>query len=199
MNDSDKIEILKEQIASLRSEVVRYSDSQRTIARYAVVGTAAVVALRKELAVADLEALLPIFPIVAMGMFAIMVLENVFIFRTGRWLAAAERQLNAIAGEDFLQYEQSIRDWRSNWLTHGPVATTLFSMLASAAYYWCFFYLVSFSDLSYPIIVVLWILAIIAHLFALIYFIRMVGELRAGIPVLPPASGNDVLGSPPEP
>ncbi|HKP74826.1 MAG TPA: hypothetical protein VJT67_04750 [Longimicrobiaceae bacterium] len=197
MDDSDKIEILKEQIASLRSEVVRYSDSQRTIARYAVIGTAAVVALRKDLPNEGLESLLPILPIVAMGMFAIMVLENVFIFRAGRWLAAAEIQLNALAGEDFLQYEQSIRDWRSNWLAYHPALTTLFLILASAAYYWCFFYLSSFSDLSDPIIVVLWILAIIAHLFALIYFIRMVGELRAGIPTLPPTFAHD-LGSPPE-
>lgn len=186
MDENQKVEILREQIAALRSEVVRYSDSQRTIARYSIIGVAAIAVLRKDLSIGDFETFLPIVPIIGMGMIAVMVLENVFIFRSGRWLAAAEKQLNEIAGEPFLVYEQSIRNWRTKWLSYGRVPTISFLVAATIAYFWCFFYLLTFSDLSlHPgIVLVLIIFAVIAYLFAGIYFVRMAGELRAGIPDL---------------
>ena len=188
MNEVEKLTILREQITALRSEVVRYSDSQRTIARYAVVGVAAIAALRKDLSISDFEAFLPIVPILAMGLIAILVLENVFIFRSGRWLAAAEQQLNAIAGEEFLRYEQSIHTWRRKWLAHGLVAAAIL-VVATVGYFGSIIYLFTFSDLAlHPgIALVIWIFAIIAYLFAALYFIRMIGELRAGVPTLHPA------------
>ena len=85
MTNSERIAVVQEHNRALRAEVASNSESQRQLFRMALVGLVAVFALRKDLTLADLGTLLPIIPIVAMGVAAFWAAKTALIFSSSSW------------------------------------------------------------------------------------------------------------------
>jgi len=133
MESKDKIHIVQSNIEALRKEIHLRIESQNNLWRLVIAGLAAVVVLKSDI---DVGRFLPILPIVGMLILAYWFGETLFVFRTGRWIASMEGQINTLVGKDILQYESTMwrqrkatlwgKDWFYLILAAGATATYLF-------------------------------------------------------------------------
>lgn len=183
LTNSERIAVVQEHNRALRAEVASNSESQRQLFRMALVGLVAVFALRKDLTLADLGTLLPIIPIVAMGVAAFWAAETALIFRLARGLAEGERKINQIAGEVLVTHEQNFWAWRKRWLPRSFAFVASLFLLLSGGYYWLVQDLMRSSSLSSQIgfDYIVYSAAVITHVIASVYGVRIVGELRSDL------------------
>jgi hypothetical protein len=130
----DQLAIVRAHVESLQAEIRANSESQRTLFRLCLAGIAAVVALRKDISLDDLQVFLPPAPILAMGVLAFWLAETTFVVRQGRWLAIAEKNINRLAGEPLVQYEQALWQRRTQRFSWPPWKFWTVGLMFSGAY-----------------------------------------------------------------
>ena len=133
METKDKIFIIQSNIEALRKEINLRIESQNNLWRLVIAGLAAVVILKSDF---DIGRFLPVLPVVGMLILAYWLGETLFVFRTGRWIASMEAQINTLVGHDLLQYESTLwrqrkatlwgKDWFYLALAAGATAIYLF-------------------------------------------------------------------------
>lgn len=180
MEDSEKVAIIQEHAKTLRAEVQRNAESQRKLFQWVILGIAGAVALRKDVAVSDLQAFLPFMPILAMIIIAFWLAETSFSFRCGRWLSLAEERINELASGELVGYEQELLRWRRRVFNHNWIYYVLGYLGLSIAYYTLVAYLMSVSELRRHagFTVLVYTLAVISNLSALVQLFRVRYELR---------------------
>jgi len=118
METKDKVSVIQANIDSLRKEIDLRIVSQNTIWRLVIIGLAAVVVLKGDI---EIGRFLPLVPILGMIITAFWFTETLFLFRTGRWIASMEAQINTLIGSEILQYESTLWQqrkatvWGTNW------------------------------------------------------------------------------------
>lgn len=112
METKDKVSVIQSNIDSLRKEINLRIESQNNLWRLVIAGLAAVVVLKADI---EIGRFLPIVPIVGMLITAYWFSETLFVFRTGRWIASMEAQINTLIGSDLLLYESTM--WRQRKAT----------------------------------------------------------------------------------
>jgi len=134
VDTKDKVFVIQSNIDALRKEINLRIESQNNLWRLIIAGLAAAVVLKSDI---DVGRFLPVVPIVGMLITAYWLGESLFVFRTGRWIAAMEAQVNDLAGRDLLQYESTLWKhrkatlWGNKWfyLALAFVATGVYLFL----------------------------------------------------------------------
>jgi hypothetical protein len=173
----DKILVVQSNIEALRNEINLRIVSQSTLWRVAIAGLAAVTVLKTDI---DIGRFLPLAPIVGMLITAHWFSETFFLFRTGRWIAFMESQINNLAGSQLLQYESTMWKqrkatlWGKNWfyLSVSVFATALYVLLLYRLWpVTPYSNAISLVDLFYAA-------AFLSYLFAAVNFYRIWSLLR---------------------
>jgi hypothetical protein len=185
VRSNDKIEIIREHASSLRNEAARNAESQRTIFKLVIAGIAGIAVLRKDVELADLQAFLPLAPILVMIVIAVWLGETAFSFRCGRWLAIAEERINELAGAKLLDYETELLRWRIRVFKQHIAIYGLLSAVTSVGYYALLLDLLKDSALTNQkgFSELLLVLAVLANAVAIVHLFRIRYELRRGFTV----------------
>ena len=182
---NDKIAIIREHASSLRNEAARNAESQRTIFKLVIAGIAGIAVLRKDIELADLQAFLPLAPILGMIVIAVWLGETAFSFRCGRWLAVAEGRINELARAKLLDYETELLRWRIRVFKRHFVIYGLLSVVTSVGYYALLLQLLKNSALTNQkgFSELLVVLAVLANAVAIVHLFRIRYELRKSFTV----------------
>jgi hypothetical protein len=177
METKDKVLVIQSNIEALRREINLRIESQNSIGRLVLAGLAAVVVLKADI---QIGRFLPVVPIVGMLITAFWFTETLFVFRTGRWIASMEAQINTLAGSDILQYESTLWQqrkatlWGNNWFY------LLLAIGATAAYVFLLYRLLPLArQIGVRGLIDLFILAaVLSYMFAGINLYRIWSLLR---------------------
>jgi hypothetical protein len=106
--DDPRLVLLRDQLTFHREEAKHKSESQRTIARIAIAGLAAVAVLRDDIDWDRIAVLLPFAPMLVMALFTYWTAETAFVYRFGRWNAHLEYRINQLLGVRVLTHEMDL-------------------------------------------------------------------------------------------
>lgn len=191
MTDTEAAAVIQTHAQDLRKEVESNATSQRTIFRMGIIGLAAIIALRKDLTVADVQDMLPIFPLLGMAIVAFTAAELTLVFRLARALANTEVRINALAKRKLLTHDQDFWEYRRRHFFI-PSNSTLASIfiVVGVLFVGLEWLLLQSSELNdYPSVrLLVYLLAAITHVITIGYYARSVAELR-----VPMISESDTL------
>jgi hypothetical protein len=132
MTAKERIDVIQQHIAVLRTENSTRGQTLGAIWRFVLVGFAAVVTLGDKV---NLDLLGFAFPTLLMCLVAYWLGETAFLVRTARCIAKEELKVNEIAGMPLLTYETEMWEWRRRKLGNNVVVHLLLPFPVIAGFF----------------------------------------------------------------